>query len=365
MNITPSKTKLVRITLCAPGDVQKEIAIVEHEIAEWNRLHWDATSCGIKSRHWKTDAVPDMSDRPQGVINAQLIDDADAIVAVFWSRFGTPTGVTNSGTEEEVRRSIQSNRRVFLYFSDLEPLPHDASDAQVKCVERFREEMKPKGLAFSFRNRAELKNLFGTHLAKFMDEMLVSGTRVKTKRKQLGTKVSQSGSGNTQVVGDQNIVYQKPPVIRTILPTADGSVTPAEQRQIKECITSLVEKTTGGASPAEAFAMWWSRLTKKFKVARYQQILSKDMPEIQRWHKEQLIILKAEGRKTAPELWKNDRITAIKSAIRQMGRSNEDYYPELSDRLNMKRAFKSLPKLTKTDLERVYRMVMSDARKKK
>ena len=77
MNITPSKTKLVRITLCAPGDVQKEIAIVEHEIAEWNRLHWDATSCGIKSRHWKTDAVPDMSDRPQGVINAQLIDDAD------------------------------------------------------------------------------------------------------------------------------------------------------------------------------------------------------------------------------------------------------------------------------------------------
>lgn len=365
MKTTSSKTKLVRITLCAPGDVQKEIAIVEHEIAEWNRLHWDATSCGIKSRHWKTDAVPDMSDRPQGVINSQLIDDADAIVAVFWSRFGTPTGAANSGTEEEVRRSMQSKKRVFLYFSELEPLPPDASDAQVESVGRFRDEMKSKGLAFSFRNRAQLRSLFGAHLAKYMDQMLATGTRVKATRKQSGNKVSQSGSGNTQVVGDNNIVYQKPPVIRTVLPTNEGSVTPDEQRQIRECIESLVEKTTGGLSPAEAFAMWWSRLTKKFRVARYQQILSTDMPELLRWHQEQLIILKAEWRKTAPELWKKDRIIAIKSAMRQMGRSNEDYYKELSNRLNMKRAFTSLTKLTKTDLERAYRMAMSDARKKK
>jgi hypothetical protein len=37
------------------------------------------------------------------------------------------------------------------------------------------------------------------------------------------------------------------------------------------------------------------------------------------------------------------------------------YYAEISTRLNMKKPFVSLTKLTKTDLERVYTMVLRDA----
>lgn len=46
-----------------------------------------------------------------------------------------------------------------------------------------------------------------------------------------------------------------------------------------------------------------------------------------------------------------------------MGKTNESYYPELSDRLNLKRAFTSLTGLTKTDLDRVYQMVLRDSRR--
>ena len=42
-----------------------------------------------------------------------------------------------------------------------------------------------------------------------------------------------------------------------------------------------------------------------------------------------------------------------------MGKTNETYYPELSDRLNMKKPFTSLTRLTKTDLDRVYQMVLT------
>jgi hypothetical protein len=364
MTAQPLKTQIIRITLCAPGDVSKEIGIVEQEIADWNRLNWDATNCGIKSRHWKTDAVPDMSDRPQGVINEKLIDDADAIVAIFWSRFGTPTGVANSGTEEEVRRAMKAKTRVFLYFSDLEPFPSNASDSQIKKVRVFREEMMGKGLAWSFRSRIDLKEKFRKHLATYMHEKLAEGRVNKSRRKRPSGGISQDGSCNTQIVGDNNKVYQKPPVIRQVIAPHEDWVSPSEQKQIMEWIESLAE-FTAGKTRSEAFAMWWSRLTKKCGVAKYQQIQSLDMPELQRWYKEQLGILKSERKTTAPEMWRNDRIGAIKAAMGKMGRSNEDYYPELSDRLNMKRGFTSLKKLTKTDLERVYRMVMSDARKTK
>jgi hypothetical protein len=57
------------------------------------------------------------------------------------------------------------------------------------------------------------------------------------------------------------------------------------------------------------------------------------------------------------------RIKAIKAAMNGIGKSNENYYPELSDRLNMKRPFTSLTRLTKTDLDRVYQMVLRDSRR--
>jgi hypothetical protein len=115
------RDKIVRVTLCAPSDVSREVELLANEIHDWNSVNWESRHCGIKVRHWLTDAVPDMTERGQGVINRQLIDDTDLIVAVFWSRMGTPTGMADSGTAEEVLRAIAQNKRAFLYFSKIEP----------------------------------------------------------------------------------------------------------------------------------------------------------------------------------------------------------------------------------------------------
>jgi hypothetical protein len=76
-------------------------------ITDWNLE--DGERCGfwLKHQHWFTDSHPDLSGPPQTVINQQVIDETDILVAIFWSRFGTPTGMADSGTEEEIRRSIK------------------------------------------------------------------------------------------------------------------------------------------------------------------------------------------------------------------------------------------------------------------
>lgn len=362
---TKPRPQTVRITLCAPGDVSKELAIVSREIEEWNLLHWDATNCGIKCRYWRFDSVPDLSDRPQGVINHQLIDDTDAIIAVFWSKFGTPTGVANSGTEEEILRAMALGKRVFLYFSDLEPLPPDADETQLSKLGQFRTRMLDTGLACVFRSRADLRKLVRAHLTRFMDERI---SKNKPQRKRTGNKpsgsISQSGTGNTQVIGDGNHIYQRPPTIRKVTPAPEGSLTSAGQHQVARWIESLVENTAG-SSRSEAYAAWWSRLKKKFKVEKYEHLPTTSLTEVEAWYEQQLAILKSKRRKSDPDTWKKERITAIKAAMAQMGRTNEDYYPELSNRLNMKRPFTSVTKVTKTDLDRIYRMVLSDARKRR
>jgi len=48
----------------------------------------------------------------------------------------------------------------------------------------------------------------------------------------------------------------------------------------------------------------------------------------------------------------------------QMGKDKLTYYAEISVRLNMKKVFTTTTKLTKRDLDRVYNMVLRDARGK-
>ena len=46
------------------------------------------------------------SGRGQGVINEQLVDDADIVLALFDSRLGQATAAAVSGTAEEITRYL-------------------------------------------------------------------------------------------------------------------------------------------------------------------------------------------------------------------------------------------------------------------
>jgi len=144
---------LLKLTLCGPSDVKKEFTIAREVIDEWNIRNGEVKGFWIKYQHWSTDAYPDLNDRPQGVINRQLIDGSDLLLAIFWSRFGTPTGAANSGTEEEIRRGIQNGKKVMVYFSNLEPLPPEADAGQIHRLCQFRQELFRQGLCWTFNSR--------------------------------------------------------------------------------------------------------------------------------------------------------------------------------------------------------------------
>lgn len=169
------------------------------------------------------------------------------------------------------------------------------------------------------------------------------------------------GDGNTQVAGNYQ-VFNRPPVVKTVVERREGSLTPAQCLQVQAWIKELVEGTAG-MSVDQAFASWWSRLKNGLKVEKYESLLLSQMPEVEAWFRQQRAI-QVRGLKTkAPDQWRAKRIGAIKAAMKQMNRETDKlaYYREISDRLNMKRAFVSLTKLTKTDLDRVYTLVLRDA----
>jgi len=357
----PQKPVVFNLVRCGPGDVARELKKAGEIVDEWNSSQGLDSNFFVRHAHWSTDAAPDMSERPQAVINRQLIDKADLIVAVFWKRFGTPTGVSASGTQEEIERAIKQGKRVMLYFSDIEDI-RDGDDGQKALVKSFRDSLSAKGLYWPYRSRAEFEKLFRTHLASAVQELTAKHQKPVPKRKK-AADVSQTGSANANIQGDHNQVdqrvYHKQRKIKLTVPPPENAVTPAQKKKIEAWVDELVDCTANTTRPA-AYGMWWKRLQNECKVTRYEDILSSQMGDVEKWFRKNRAMGVRKQRTKAPDLWRKARITAIKAAMKSVGRTNDDYYPEIARRLKMK-PFDSITKLTKTDLERVYRMVLKDA----
>jgi len=107
----PEQIQLYRLFVGSPSDVVQEHEIIRGQIEQWNRDHGPLTQARVEYTNWRTHSHPEAGDRPQALLNKQVVDKSDIVVGIFNARFGSPTGKADSGTEEEIRRSMKRANR--------------------------------------------------------------------------------------------------------------------------------------------------------------------------------------------------------------------------------------------------------------
>ncbi|WP_271085671.1 hypothetical protein [Brevundimonas sp. NIBR11] len=100
--------KVFKILIASPGDVDEERQAIPEVIARWNNANAEANGVVLLPVKWETHSAPLMGDRAQGVINDQVVNSCDMAIGVFWTRLGSPTGVSESGTAEEIEWFIRT-----------------------------------------------------------------------------------------------------------------------------------------------------------------------------------------------------------------------------------------------------------------
>ena len=160
----PQNIMQYSLLFSCPGDISVERDIAKKVVDEFNHLYSSTFGVSLILKYWGTDVYPESGGKPQDLINAQLVDKCDAAIAVFWTRFGSPTDKYGSGTEEEIERMLQSGRQVFLYFSD-KPLPPSEQDSEgYKKIKEFRNKYSNKGIYWTFSTESQFKDLLTAHL---------------------------------------------------------------------------------------------------------------------------------------------------------------------------------------------------------
>ena len=153
------------VLIASPSDVAKERQLARDAILEWNAVHAKDKQIVLAPVAWETHASPEMGDRPQAIINKQLARHCDILIAVFWTRLGTPTGNSPSGTVEEIREHIKVGKPALIYFSE-EPVRLDSVDEeQYSALKEFRAECQRSGLYESYGTPSEFREKLVRQLA--------------------------------------------------------------------------------------------------------------------------------------------------------------------------------------------------------
>jgi hypothetical protein len=102
----PYNANVFKVMIASQGDVAGERTVIREVLAEWNVIHSDTRKVVLLPIGWETHTSPEMGERPQAIINKQILKDCDLLVGVFWTRIGTATGDYASGTVEEIEKHI-------------------------------------------------------------------------------------------------------------------------------------------------------------------------------------------------------------------------------------------------------------------
>jgi hypothetical protein len=157
-------SRVYRILIASPSDVEEEREIAVKVIQEWNDLYSYSRRVALLPLRWETHTAPEYGTRPQEVINRAIVDDCDLLVGIFWTRLGSPTGAADSGTLEEIERVGKAGKPIMLYFSKVEIDPDKIEIGQIEKLKEFKEKTYPKGLVENYRKVIEFRDKFSKQL---------------------------------------------------------------------------------------------------------------------------------------------------------------------------------------------------------
>lgn len=154
------QAEIIRIAIASPSDLVGERDAIPRTFNRWNHAH-EGEDVHISPIMWETSSVPELGNHPQHILDRQIIERADLLVALFWTRIGSPTPTAASGTIEEIREFVQQKGpgRAMVYFCvrPVRESPDEIDTDAIRALQEFKTEMRSQGLYKQFKETAEFE----------------------------------------------------------------------------------------------------------------------------------------------------------------------------------------------------------------
>lgn len=135
----------------------EDLATVKRTVSQWNWNTGRPSHLTVVPVSWSEHAVAEFGDRPQEVLNGQLVEDADMALALFADRLGTPTGAAESGTLEEIDRMVEAGKHVSVLVNQApRSLSGEAAVAEKSRLEAALTGLRQRAIILPYTDQAML-----------------------------------------------------------------------------------------------------------------------------------------------------------------------------------------------------------------
>lgn len=176
---------IFNIMVGSPSDVTDIARKAIDVINLWNIHHSEDKGIVLVPHHWSSSSYPSLKiNSAQGVINSQLVEKCDALVAIFGSKLGTPTVNHPSGTAEEIAEVRSAGKEVMVFFSKHVDTDIAGID-QIAKLQEYKDTVE--GLYETFQDLSDFEKIFTQKLNLFVQnefQPFVSENVSNSKRKE-------------------------------------------------------------------------------------------------------------------------------------------------------------------------------------
>ncbi|MBA7608037.1 hypothetical protein ES703_15211 [subsurface metagenome] len=194
--------RVIKVFLASPSDVPEERLAVRNIVEEENQNHFHHDGYRLEVVRWETHSSPGRGQpHPQGRINP-LIDECELFVGILWTRFGSPTGKAESGTEEEYNYALELLAKpdlplcdIKIYFCDYPIEPSRIELEQLRKVKEFKKKIEERAsiLSWTVDTPEVFKRDFRRHIAVWFQEYRErgGGKRLSVKKGEARIEASE------------------------------------------------------------------------------------------------------------------------------------------------------------------------------
>lgn len=149
----------ILLLISAPSDIPDEdMATIKRTLSQWNLTVGRSTGLTVLPVSWTEHAASEFGERPQEIINDQLVIESDMVLALFADRLGTPTGEAESGTAEEIERMLEAGKHVSVLVNAAPRAPLSGAKAieEKGRLEEYLGGLRSRALVLRYSTQADL-----------------------------------------------------------------------------------------------------------------------------------------------------------------------------------------------------------------
>lgn len=165
------QAKCYNVMIVSPSDVSKEREIVKDVLYRWNELNSRFHNIVFSVLGYDINAHADSGIHPQESLNHQLLEQADLIIAIFWTKLGTPTTEYSSGSVEEISKHIKQGKKALIYFSNKTVDPRNIDSEQYKNLQEYKKSIQEMAFYKEFAFEDEFKELLNDEIQLIANEL--------------------------------------------------------------------------------------------------------------------------------------------------------------------------------------------------